>query len=125
MQIAEATMHDDPAQEFLRRWEQEVLPGLDARVTVDLAKLSEWRVEVHGIEVDAGSRRQGLGTAAMNALTNLADDLGVFLRLSLEPSRMGALAPYYERFGFVEAGDGEMEYEPVERESPPSEEFQK
>jgi GNAT superfamily N-acetyltransferase len=86
-------------------------------VEVVLAKLDEFRIELKGIEVTAGARRQGIGTRVMNQITELADRTGAAVILFLEPSAAVRLEPFYQRFGFVSMdGGNSMEYEP---QSPP------
>jgi GNAT superfamily N-acetyltransferase len=102
----------DPATQFLQHWAA-IAPALDSRVEVVFKPVSEFRVELAGIAVSQ-NRNQGLGSAVMNQITELADQTGTIVVLYPEPSAMIRLVRYYERFGFITMdGGNSMEYEPV------------
>ena len=106
----EDRVHGAPAQatdEAIRAWAKRVEADLG------LDSFSVWRrgdaLTLHLLVVPKGARKQGKGTAAMQALTELADAHG--LRIVCSPAvrddhhgttSRSRLVRFYKRFGFVE-----------------------
>jgi GNAT superfamily N-acetyltransferase len=98
--------------------EADVLLAAWSEVSHDHPNVDVWLKKVHGqkvelAEINANPRGQGFGTAALNALTELADMHGVFIVLYPEPSNFGRLEEFYNKFGFVDgAVASQLVYEP-------------
>jgi GNAT superfamily N-acetyltransferase len=81
---------------FQREWEAR---GVDSF----LSRNSQGVVRLHTVRV-TGTRRQGTGTAFMEALTRLADEQGWTVDLTPGPEEATSAARlyrFYARFGFV------------------------
>lgn len=62
------------------------------------------RIYLSKIEVAAGARNQGIGTAAMKELARFADNNNLLILLTPEADgrNKGALRKFYQKLGFVE-----------------------
>jgi GNAT superfamily N-acetyltransferase len=104
--------------DFLRRWNADVMPTLSRYLHVYLKPIDDHQIELETIMVERDHQGEGLGTTALNELTRLADEIGVSIVLYPEPTAgpqyYERLERYYERFGFVSWSDESMVYEPAE-----------
>jgi GNAT superfamily N-acetyltransferase len=118
-QLAMPTTMDDPAMGFAGTTVGKLGPkvaefaatlkktgGLE---DLSLAVRNDGALEVQHIAVPKGARKQGLGTAAMEKISQFADESGlrVVLTPALKDDKFGTtsrnrLVDFYKRFGFVE-----------------------
>jgi hypothetical protein len=102
----------NPAEEFLRIWDSEIVPRLHPSVSVHLKYIGRNKIKIEGLEVCESHRHLGIGSSVIDQMCSIAYRHSVSLVIKPDLSSLTSLAKSYEKFGFIPVAQDRLEYNP-------------